>query len=101
MPLTQQVIGNLHFSPGRSFQNNAMQIQEIVPYLRDNNHHDFGHIINKFRFGADIPQAQEAALLPREMATRRRLGIKDPLQNVAVHTEECKWIVGPSPKISR
>lgn len=67
-----------------------MQIQEIVPYLKDKNHHDFGHIINKFRFGADVSEAEEMSLLPREMATRGKLGIKDPLQNVAAHTEACE-----------
>ena len=85
-----QVIGNLHFSPGRSFQNNMLQIQELVPYLKDKNHHDFGHIINKFRFGADISPEAGASAFVREMATRTKLGIKDPLQAVAAHIEECK-----------
>lgn len=66
-----------------------LQIQELVPYLRDKNHHDFGHIINKFRFGADISPEAGASALTREMATRVKLGIKDPLQAVAAHTEEC------------
>lgn len=69
-----------------------LQIQEIVPYLRDNNHHDFGHIINQFRFGPDLELEAEARLLPREMAFRKKLGMKDPLQNVAVHTEESDYM---------
>ncbi|CAD6589943.1 MAG: hypothetical protein TREMPRED_005581, partial [Tremellales sp. Tagirdzhanova-0007] len=84
----KKVIGNLHFSPGKSFQNNLMQIQELVPYLKDSNHHDFGHIINKFRFAADLTSDQEASVLPKEMATRAKLGIRDPLQSVAAHTGE-------------
>ena len=87
---TLQVIGNLHFSPGRSFQNNMLQIQEIVPYLRDSNHHDFGHVITKFRFGTDVEAESEAAVLPQEMAYRKKLGMKDPLQNIGAHTEECE-----------
>lgn len=62
-----------------------------VPYLKDNNHHDFGHIINKFRFGADLTADQEANVLPKEMATRAKLGIRDPLQSIAAHTEECTF----------
>ncbi|ORY24393.1 ER to Golgi transport-related protein [Naematelia encephala] len=85
-----KVIGNLHFSPGRSFQNNMMQIQELVPYLKDSNHHDFAHTIHKFRFAADVPERQEAEYLPQEMATRKSLGIVDPLEGVNVRTDELK-----------
>ena len=63
-----------------------------MPYLKDSNHHDFGHIIHKFRFGADLEEAEEAALLPREMATRAKLGIRDPLQSVAAHTEASDYM---------
>ncbi|GFZ42595.1 hypothetical protein JCM24511_00311 [Saitozyma sp. JCM 24511] len=87
-----KVIGNLHFSPGKSFQNNMMQIQELVPYLKDANHHDFGHVINKFSFGADRTPAQEAASLRKETASRTKLGIKDPLQGVKAHTEESDYM---------
>jgi hypothetical protein len=62
-----------------------------VPYLKDANHHDFGHVINKFSFGADRTPAQEAASLRKETASRTKLGIKDPLQGVKAHTEECEW----------
>ena len=84
------MIGNLHFSPGRSYQSNRMEVGELVPYLRDSNHHDFGHIIHTFRFGADISPEEQAVSLPKEMATRAKLGIRDPLQSVGAHTEECK-----------
>ncbi|RXK40445.1 COPII-coated vesicle component Erv46 [Tremella mesenterica] len=86
-----KVIGNLHFSPGRSFQSGMAQMAEMVPYLKDSNHHHFGHIIHKFRFGADIPESLELTVMPKEMATRTKLGIRDPLQAVTAHTEECEY----------
>lgn len=62
-----------------------------MPYLKDANHHDFGHWINEFRFAADMPPAKEASLLPREMASRKKLGIRDPLQGVTANTAECEY----------
>ena len=60
-----------------------------VPYLKDSNHHDFGHTINKFRFGADLSADQEADMLPKEMVTRAKLAIRDPLQSFGARTDEC------------
>ncbi|KAH8114481.1 Sec1 family-domain-containing protein [Phellopilus nigrolimitatus] len=49
-----KVIGNLHLSPGRSFQTNYMNIHELVPYLKeDGGRHDFGHTIYDLSFEAD------------------------------------------------
>ncbi len=62
---------------------------EQVPYLKDANHHDFGHSIHKFRFGADMTAEEEKAIMSKEIKTRNKLGIRDPLQGVAAHTEEC------------
>jgi hypothetical protein len=46
-----KVIGNIHLSPGRSFQSNHRNLYELVPYLRnDGNKHDFSHIIHHFAF---------------------------------------------------
>ncbi|KAL7419636.1 ER-derived vesicles protein erv46 [Cryptotrichosporon argae] len=83
-----KVIGNLHFSPGRTFQNNLVNLAELVPYLKDSNHHDFGHVINDLRFAADVPPALEKRQAPKELAMRDKLGIKDPLRGVQAHTEE-------------
>lgn len=68
-----------------------MEVGELVPYLRDNNHHDFGHIIHSFRFGADMSREEELATVPVEQETREKLGIRDPLQGVGAHTEECEF----------
>ncbi|WVQ79012.1 hypothetical protein IAT38_001104 [Cryptococcus sp. DSM 104549] len=87
-----KVIGNLHFSPGRSFQGNMMQMLELVPYLRDSNHHDFGHVIHKLRFGGDLDFKHETEMQPKEQKWRESLGIKDPLQGIAAHTEESNYM---------
>ncbi|WWD16541.1 hypothetical protein CI109_100968 [Kwoniella shandongensis] len=87
-----KVIGNIHFSPGRSFQNNMMQMLELVPYLKDANHHDFGHIIHKFRFAADLTAADEEKTVPKELKWRDSLKMRDPLQEIAAHTEESNYM---------
>lgn len=75
-----KVIGNIHLSPGRSFQTNAMQVHELVPYLRDTagKHHNFGHTIETFTFESD----DEYDVHKKEIGTelKKRLGIDaDPL----------------------
>lgn len=46
-----KVIGNIHFSPGRSFQANTRNLYELVPYLKDDaNRHDFTHTIHQWAF---------------------------------------------------
>lgn len=49
-----KVAGNIHLSPGRSFQASAHNIYELVPYLRDDgNRHDFSHTIHQLSFQGD------------------------------------------------
>ncbi len=83
-----KVIGNLHFSYGSTFMRHGMNIAELVPYLKDKNHHDFGHRIIKFHFGADVTPAEKARMEPKEMKTRRALHISDPLQGRQNHRHE-------------
>lgn len=83
-----KVIGNLHFSYGNTFMRHGMNIAELVPYLKDKNHHDFGHRIVKFHFGADVTPAEKARMEPKEMKTRRSLHISDPLQGRQNHRHE-------------
>jgi hypothetical protein len=45
-----KVIGNIHLSPGRSFQT-GRNVYELVPYLRDDgSRHDFSHHIHHLAF---------------------------------------------------
>jgi len=49
-----KVIGNIHFSPGRSFQAGGRKLYDLVPYLeQDGRRHDFTHHIHYFRFEGD------------------------------------------------
>jgi len=79
-----KVIGNFHFSPGKSFQTNAMHVHDLVPYLKDSNHHDFGHLIHYFAFESDGEQQAEVGKLSKSIKTR--LGIDtNPLDGVKAH----------------
>jgi endoplasmic reticulum-Golgi intermediate compartment protein 3 len=49
-----KVIGNIHFSPGRSFQAGGRKLYDLVPYLeKDGRRHDFTHHIHQFKFEGD------------------------------------------------
>ena len=69
-----KVIGNIHLSPGRSFQSAQTRIYDLVPYLKnDGNRHDFSHTINYMYFTADDEADESNAQISKEM--RERLGI--------------------------
>lgn len=76
-----KVVGNIHLSPGRSFQAAQSRIYELVPYLKnDGNRHDFSHTLNYLYFTADDEADESKAQVSREM--RERLGIyQHPLDN--------------------
>ncbi|KAF5382591.1 hypothetical protein D9615_002921 [Tricholomella constricta] len=72
-----KVIGNIHLSPGRSFQTNSRNMYELVPYLRDDGtRHDFSHFIRAGDDEYDYWKAEAGK------AMKKRLGIAaDPLDN--------------------
>ncbi|KAG8796232.1 hypothetical protein FRC12_002611 [Ceratobasidium sp. 428] len=45
-----KVTGNVQFSFGRSFVSQKDPFHDLVPYLKDGNHRDFGHHIHEFHF---------------------------------------------------
>lgn len=81
-----KVIGNIHLSPGRSFQTNARNVYELVPYLRDDgSRHDFSHVIHQFEFAGDDEYDYRKAETSKAM--RRKLGIvAGPLQGTEGRT---------------
>ncbi|GHJ87658.1 hypothetical protein NliqN6_4060 [Naganishia liquefaciens] len=90
-----KVIGNFHFSPGRAYQTNQVSFQDLVPYLKDKNHHDFGHVINKLQFEGDQAtlkgiSGKNADDLTKSM--KKRLGIVNPLDGAIVHPEESDYM---------
>lgn len=82
-----KVVGNLQFTHGNVFTRGHT---DLLPYLRDGNvHHDFGHIINKFRFTGEMPGQlyHRNQIQKKEDETRKELGIHDPLQGVRAHAD--------------
>ena len=60
-----------------------------VPYLKESNHHDFGHVINNFHFSPDLPELQTNDMRKKKMKTRKLLNIEDPLRTYSARTEDC------------
>ncbi|KAJ7781802.1 Sec1-like protein [Mycena maculata] len=87
-----KVIGNIHLSPGRSFQTNSRNFYELVPYLRDDgNRHDFSHTIHEFAFQGDDEYDVYKAKASRAM--KERLGIgKNPLDGTRARTSKAQFM---------
>ncbi|KAF8895370.1 Sec1-like protein [Infundibulicybe gibba] len=87
-----RVIGNIHLSPGRSFQTNAQNLYELVPYLRDDgNRHDFSHTIHHFAFEGD----DEYDYMKAEagQARKQKLGLdKNPLDGAHAQTTKSQYM---------
>jgi hypothetical protein len=63
--------------------------------LKDSNHHDFGHRINRFQFQGETggPGVSERAVIADAKLTekmKKKLGIVNPLDGLIVHPEECR-----------
>ncbi|KAJ3981917.1 endoplasmic reticulum vesicle transporter-domain-containing protein [Lentinula detonsa] len=66
-----KVAGNIHLSPGRSFQSSARDIYELVPYLQDDgNKHDYSHTIHELTFKNDDDYNYRKAKVTKEMRQR-------------------------------
>ncbi|KAF9049477.1 Sec1-like protein [Hymenopellis radicata] len=87
-----KVIGNIHLSPGRSFQTSSRNFYELVPYLRDDgNRHDFSHTIHKFSFEGDDEYDVNKARAGRDM--KERLGIgRNPLDGAVGRTNKAQYM---------
>ncbi|KAJ8080455.1 vacuolar protein sorting-associated protein 45 [Marasmius tenuissimus] len=87
-----KVIGNIHLSPGRSFQTTGRNYYELVPYLRDDgNRHDFSHTVHKFSFEGDDEYDYYKAEAGREMKKRLGLG-QNPLDNATGRTSKAAYM---------
>ena len=51
-----QVAGNVHFAPGKSFQQGNMHVHDLVPFPDKN--FDLSHTITKLTFGKSYPGQQ-------------------------------------------
>ena len=73
-----KVIGNIHLSPGRSFQSASRNIYELVPYLRDDgNRHDFTHTIHHMAFEGDDEYDYSKAQISQRL--KQQVGVSNPL----------------------
>jgi len=70
-----KVAGNIHLSPGRSFQaSNYQNVYDLVPYLKEGGQrHDFTHTIHQFAFTADDEYDRTKSKTSAEL--KKRLGI--------------------------
>lgn len=87
-----KVIGNIHLSPGRSFQTSGRSYYELVPYLRDDGaRHDFSHTIHKLAFEGDDEYDFFKAAAGRAM--RERMGIgPNPLDGATFRTTKSAYM---------
>lgn len=85
-----KVVGNIHFSPGRSFRTAAQNIYELVPYLKeDGNRHDFSHTIQTFAFEGDDEFDFDKA--KRGLELKKSLGVINPLDGTSLKV--CNLII--------
>jgi hypothetical protein len=54
--VTLKVAGNFHLAPGKSFQQGAMHVHDLIPF-KDMDF-NISHTIHKLTFGADFPGVQ-------------------------------------------
>jgi endoplasmic reticulum-Golgi intermediate compartment protein 3 len=86
-----KVSGNVHLSPGRSFQSSGRNFYELVPYLRDDgSKHDFSHKIHEFSFDSD--QDYNIRLARTSLEMRKRLGLVQPLDKTERHTSKAQYM---------
>ncbi|CAE6400736.1 unnamed protein product [Rhizoctonia solani] len=84
-----KVTGNFHFSPGRSFLSQRGHAYDLVPYLKDGNHHDFGHYIHEFHFEGDREIEDRWREGNRGTEWRARVGSdKQPLDGLEAHVSQ-------------
>ncbi|KAG8739191.1 hypothetical protein FRC10_006055 [Ceratobasidium sp. 414] len=90
-----KVTGNFHFSPGRSFVTNKGHVQDLVPYLKDGNHHDFGHYIHEFHFEGEREVEDEWRGTDKHSAWRKKVGVEDhALDEVMAHVTPDRTTAG-------
>ncbi|KDQ62502.1 hypothetical protein JAAARDRAFT_121394 [Jaapia argillacea MUCL 33604] len=85
-----KVIGNIHLSPGRSFQSSGRNVYDLVPYLRDDgNRHDFSHTIYEFAFLGD--DEYDIFKLQAGTEMKKLLGISgNPLDGTIARTSKAQ-----------
>ncbi|QRW01053.1 Endoplasmic reticulum vesicle transporter [Ceratobasidium sp. AG-Ba] len=87
-----KVTGNFHFSPGRSYVSNKNHLHDLVPYLKDGSHHDFGHHIHEFHFEGDSEAEDEWKGEDKSTAWRKKVGLDYyPLDGIVAHVSDDRY----------
>ncbi|KAK2465257.1 hypothetical protein APHAL10511_002611 [Amanita phalloides] len=83
-----KVVGNINFSPGRSFRSS----HDLVPYLRDDgNRHDFSHKIHHLAFEGDDDYHYGKAEAGRAMKNKLGLNV-NPLDGASGNTNKAQYM---------
>jgi len=83
-----KVVGNINFSPGRSFRAS----HDLVPYLRDDgNRHDFTHTVHHFAFEGDDDYHFRKAEAGRAMKNKLGLTV-NPLDGATGSTKKAQYM---------
>ena len=87
-----KVVGNLHLSPGRGFQQNTLFSNNLVPYLsgKGDEYHHFGHVIHELSFGTNGEFPHDAPA--RTVKVKDQLKIRDPLKGRKTHQKESQFM---------
>jgi len=82
-----KVVGNINFSPGRSFRAS----HDLVPYLRDDGiRHDFSHTVHHFAFEGDDDYHFRKAEAGKAM--KNKLGLINPLDGATGSTKTAQYM---------
>jgi len=84
-----KVIGNIHISPGKSFQSSGMNFNDLVPYLRDGEVHHWGHTVDHLAFES----SEEEWKVPQKEAMKKKLGmVVQPLDYHFAHARNPQYM---------
>ncbi|KAG9092386.1 hypothetical protein FRC06_000119, partial [Ceratobasidium sp. 370] len=87
-----KVTGNLNFSPGRSFISQRDPFHDLVPYLRNGSHHDFGHHIHELHFEGEREVEDSWRPGKRMSGWRKKVGLEGhQLDGVTAHASEDRF----------
>jgi len=88
-----KVAGNIHLSPGRSFQASTYQnVYELVPYLKEEGvRHDFSHTIHQLKFTADDEYDERKSVMTKILMAKMVV-IDHPLDNTEWVTMENNYM---------
>ncbi|KAF1808056.1 DUF1692-domain-containing protein [Eremomyces bilateralis CBS 781.70] len=84
-----KVVGNFHFSPGKSFSSGNLHVHDLENYFKDDSNHSPSHIIHMLRFGPPLPEKSRGQLTAvGGVWTNHHV---NPLDGTEQHTDDKKY----------